>query len=415
MSGVMSKLGVYGILRAFLIAGMPDLLFSYIFLAISLLSAFLGAVYASGQRDLKRALAYSSVENMGIIGAGLATGLIGLNLGNMPAAVLGFAGALIHIVNHSLFKQALFFGAGSVYISTHTRDIETLGGLSRKMPYTAFFFLVSAASISALPPFNGFISEFFVYRSLIENALTGNPAAIAAAAFGLAAVSITGGIIVICFTRLYGIVFAGSERSEKAEHATEVGLLMLFPAGLLVAMCVAIGIFPQPIIRLVMEPVMMFTGTGSGSTFAAVFSGVPVISGYFASFAAFAALLYFFRKLLLRGRVQTKAATWTCGYSRPNPRMQYSAYSYSQQIMNLAEPFVIKEKELKRPEGIFPSKAYSEHHIKDIFEQLIIKPAGFVVKKGLALFSWVQSGNLQHYLLYGIFLLILALMFAWVK
>jgi hydrogenase-4 component B len=142
---------------------------------------------------------------------------------------------------------------------------------------------------------------------------------------------------------------------------------------------------------------------------------VPVISCCFASFAAFTALLYFFRKLLLRGRALAKSATWTCGYSRPNPKMQYSAYSYSQQLMNLAEPFVIKEKDLKRPDGIFPSKAHSEHHIKDIFEQLIIRPAGIAVKKGLSLFSWVQSGNLQHYLLYGIFLLILALIFAWVK
>lgn len=167
MSGVMIKMGIYGILRVLGYVQFQKAEISYFILGIALLTGVYGIVNAIMQRDLKRMLAFHSLENIGIIGLGL--GMVGLGIGDQSIAYLGFAGGIFHVLNHSLFKSQLFFGAGSVYSATHTRNIERLGGLIIKMPWMGAFFLIVSLSISGLPPFNGFISEFLLYKGMVQS------------------------------------------------------------------------------------------------------------------------------------------------------------------------------------------------------------------------------------------------------
>jgi len=180
MSGVMIKTGIYGILRMLLIIGMPSKFIAYTILSVSVISALWGVLYAVTQHDIKKLLAYHSIENIGIIGIGIGTGLLGIIYNNPAAVCLGFAGGILHILNHSVFKMLLFFGAGSIYIKTHLRDIELMGGLIKKMPYTSALFIIGALAICALPPFNGFISEILIYAGLINGLKTGSSASFAA-------------------------------------------------------------------------------------------------------------------------------------------------------------------------------------------------------------------------------------------
>src|SRR5512142_254877 len=241
LSGVLIKTGIYGLLRVTGFFDAPPLWWGLSLLALGCASAVLGVAFALAQHDLKRLLAYHSVENIGIIAMGAGLALVGRAVGDPALVVLGLSGAVLHVLNHALFKALLFLGAGAVDHACGTREIDLLGGVARAMPRTAILFLVGAAAISGLPPLNGFVSEWLVFLgSLSSLSARGEPLAFAVLA--VPALGLVGGLAAACFVKVHGAVFLGSPRSAEAERAHEAPAAMLWPMALLAAACVAIGL-----------------------------------------------------------------------------------------------------------------------------------------------------------------------------
>ncbi|MCH5375286.1 MAG: hydrogenase, partial [Planctomycetes bacterium] len=243
MSGVFIKMGVYGLVRV--ATWYPDVPLSWGLgvLALGAVSAVLGVVFAIAQHDIKRLLAYHSIENIGIIVMGLGLALVGRAVNQPVWMLLGICGAMLHVWNHALFKSLLFLGAGSVIHGVGTREIDQMGGLSRRMPWTSVFFLVGAVAICGLPPLNGFVSELFIYLGLFRSMQTPGTTA-AAASFAAPALALVGALASACFVKVFGIVFLGAPRSEAAAHSHEGGPAMVVPQLILAACCVTIGVAP---------------------------------------------------------------------------------------------------------------------------------------------------------------------------
>ncbi|EPC4026478.1 hydrogenase 4 subunit B [Aeromonas salmonicida] len=240
MSGVMVKLGLFGILRVsidFLSAS--QLWWGYMVLIFGACSAVLGVLFALAEHDLKRLLAYHTVENIGIILMGMGIGMIGIANQQPALVVLGLLGALYHLLNHAIFKSLLFMGTGSVMFRLHTRDMDKMGGLAKLMPWTALAFLIGAMAISALPPLNGFVSEWFIYQALLSMTRLGTSVV---APLAVVMLAVTGAMAVMCFVKVYGICFCGAPRSEKASQAREVPNAMVAGTLLLAAACLVLGL-----------------------------------------------------------------------------------------------------------------------------------------------------------------------------
>src|SRR6266850_2346825 len=263
MSGVIIKMGIYGILRVLTYIHTDLLSIGIFVLVVSLISGLLGVMYAIVQHDVKKLLAYHSIENIGIIGIGIGVGLIGVSKHIPALAVLGFTGGILHVLNHSLFKSLLFYSAGSVHQQTHTLHIEHLGGLIKSMPKTAYLFLLGALAICGLPPFNGFISEFLIFSGLFKGLKAGGLTIDLTILGTFIGLTLIGGLAVFCFTKVFGIVFLGTPRTEAPHHAHEVETSMLIPkiaAGLLI---VFIGIVPSAFVGPVSSVTRIFTGDTS--------------------------------------------------------------------------------------------------------------------------------------------------------
>ncbi|HOC26369.1 MAG TPA: proton-conducting transporter membrane subunit, partial [bacterium] len=254
MSGVMIKMGLYGILRTLTWLGTPPLWWGALLVVIGLVSGLLGVLYALAQHDLKRLLAYHSVENIGIMAIGLGLGLLGLHLGEQTLAVFGFAGCLLHILNHSIFKSLLFMGAGAVKQQCHTLEIDRLGGLQKRMPLTAAAFIIGAAAISGLPLLNGFVSEFMIYFGAFDAVTSMAKGATALPLLSLLGLAAIGALAVACFTKASGVVFLGEARTPAGEGAREVSAVMLLPMLLLAGLCIAAGVAPALLLPL-LQPV----------------------------------------------------------------------------------------------------------------------------------------------------------------
>ena len=242
MSGAMIKVGIYGLVRVLMLTDAPQAWWGWALISAGVSSGILGVLYALAQHDLKRLLAYHSVENIGIILIGIGVGVLGLAYGLPMLAVLGFAAGLLHVVNHSIFKGLLFLGAGAVQHATHTVELEELGGLIKRMPWTGACFLIGAAAIVGLPPLNGFISEFLLMYSGYLALLEPNATIASAGLIALVAMGLISGLAAACFAKAFGVVFLGSARSAEAAQAHEVAWPMLAPMLALAVLCVAIGV-----------------------------------------------------------------------------------------------------------------------------------------------------------------------------
>src|SRR5262249_7376243 len=251
MSGVLIKMGIYGLVRVTSLLPTPPLEWGTGVLGLGVVSGVLGVAYAVGQHDLKRLLAYHSIENIGIIVMGLGLAMIGRSLGRADWVLLGLSGGLLHVWNHALFKALLFLSAGSVIHATHTREIDRFGGLAKNMPRTAIFFLIGAVAICGLPPLNGFVSEFLIYLGLFSTLGNGNGWSFAAVAFAAPALALIGALAVACFVKVYGTVFLGTARTEQADHVRESPPNMICPMAVLAACCFFIGMAP-----LVLTPIL---------------------------------------------------------------------------------------------------------------------------------------------------------------
>ena len=409
MSGVMIKTGIYGILRVLLFVGTPSKLIAYTVLIVSAISALYGVLYAITQHDIKRLLAYHSIENIGIIGMGIGIGMLGLAYSNPAVAILGFAGGILHILNHSIFKELLFFAAGGVYLKTHTRNIEKLGGLIKNMPYTSLLFIIGSVAICGLPPFNGFISEFLIYAGMLKGIPSSEINLFITLVFAIAALALVGTMAILCFTKASGITFLGNPRSEQAENVKgDVARVMIVPMGILAFLTFFIGMYPQYFIGAVLVPASMFAGSEAIlPIFNSVMALVSTLSWYFFLFLVLVLVLFALRALIKSKIVLHN--TWGCGYNRANNHMQYTATSYADLFISTLKPLFKRVTHIKKPKELFPKEAYYELEVEDIEEAYIVKPLISWDEKFLAKFERIQSGNIQQYILFGLVFLIIAI------
>lgn len=280
MSGGMIKIGIFGILKVgldLLSASGVQVWWGLMVMVFGAISSVLGVAFALQEHDIKRLLAYHSVENIGIILLGVGASMAAMALNSVGIAVLALMAALYHTFNHAMFKGELFLGAGALLYSTGTRNMEKMGGLFRRMPATAICFLVGALAISAIPPLNGFVSEWFTYQALFNAAMQGDKAVMIVAVFAAVALAITGALAVTCFVKAYGVSFASAPRSEAAANAKEVPAPMVFAQGLLAAICVVLGI-GAPVIAPVLVDVAASVLHPYGGVFAA--EGMELMNQY---------------------------------------------------------------------------------------------------------------------------------------
>jgi hydrogenase-4 component B len=363
MSGVIHKAGLYALVRFVFLIGRPDEWMGWFLIGFSALSAVVGALYTVGQRDLKRLLGYSSTENVGIAGIGFGIGCLGLAWGNATLVALGFAGGLLHVLNHAFFKCQLFYAAGAVYQATHTVDMEKLGGLSRLMPWTALSFLLGGVAISALPPLNGFTSEFIIYSGLF----TGEPVAVwakVALGVGGAVLAFVGAVSALSITRAFGVVFLGGARDAAVHPPTEVSRWMLLPMGLHALGVVVLGVLPGVGFMLVREPTALAlagwpaSGIDVLQPVADSLSRIGLISGTLA--VVIGASIWLRTRVVRRPTTPAvpPVGTWGCAYGSPNTRMQYTGSSFSSDFSARFSGIMVMLRRQKAPLGYFPEDGY---------------------------------------------------------
>lgn len=410
MSGVIVKLGIYGIFRVITFLESDYLMLGEIILSVSVLTGLYGILNAAVHRDFKRMLAYCTIENIGIIGIGIGLGLIGIGNNSPLLFFLGFSGALLHVLNHSLFKSLLFYSAGSVYQQTHTRDMEKLGGLIKQMPKTAILFLIGAVAIGGMPPFNGFVSEFILYNGLIEGLKTGDITQTSLVILSFSGLSLIGGLSILTFSKTFGVVFLGSPRKKLHTDPQEVSKIMLFPQYIIVAVMLLVAFFPrfflnniQYILQDGLKNIAIFSSVASYS------DNIVAVNYYFIVLLVVVGIIWGIRSLMVKNREQQTEGTWGCSYVAPNSKMQYTGKSFSKPLGKVFSFLLIEEKkytELSDGE-IFPKKRKYVSHYKDFFEYHIFNFVTQRIVFSANYFKFIQNGRMQSYVLYGILFVVL--------
>jgi hydrogenase-4 component B len=402
MSGVMLKMGIYGIVRVAGWLPAPPVWWGGLLLGMGAVTGILGIAFAIAQRDLKRLLAYSSIENIGIIVIGVGLALTGRSLGRPDLVVLGLGGALLHVWNHSLFKGLLFLNAGAIIHATGTRDIERLGGLAKRMPRTAGLFLLGATAICALPPLNGFVSEWLIYVGLFRTTApaAGGPAW-PMAGLGVVALAMIGALAAGCFCRAFGVVFLGAARSDATEHAHDPGLRLLGPMAALAAGCLMIGFLPVWIAPALEHAAGVWAGAPGRATQSladlAPLGWIGLLAVALAGLALATGLLL---RLLWRRYPCASAETWGCGYARPTARIQYTGSSFGQTLVSLFAWALWPITRAPRIVAPFPrSRGFSSTVPDTVLDRLAL-PVFNLAARGLLWLRFVQQGRIQVYVAY---------------
>jgi hydrogenase-4 component B len=395
LSGMTLKLGIYGIVRFSGWLPLPDAA-GWTVAALGAISAVLGVAFALGQHDLKRLLAYHSVENIGIILIGVGFAMIATAHGHPLWGQLALAGGLLHVWNHGLFKALLFLGAGSVLHATGTREMSRLGGLWRSMPWTAGLFTLGAIAIAGLPPLNGFVSEWLVFLGLFD-AVSANSIASWAAVPAAILLGITGALALACFVKVCGVVFSGAPRSELVTHAHECGWRMRGPMLVLGILCVAIGLAPVLFWALVAPAVAVWHPDWAGVALPAPLIALSAFHLGLAAVAMLGAILLW-RRVKRNGLA--RAVTWDCGYAAPTARMQYTAGSFAGIINEWFDWILRRERHELRPEENFPKHAHQAEHTPETVLEKVVEPVATAVLNISAVARRLQHGRVQSYLLY---------------
>lgn len=424
MSGGMIKIGIFGIVKVGLdLLGSCEvqLWWGLVILVIGALSSVLGVAYALGEHDIKKLLAYHSVENIGIILLGIAIGYMGMALNQPVIAVLGIMAGLYHVLNHAMFKGLLFLGAGSVLYTTGSRNMEIMGGLARVMPATAMCFLIGSLAISAIPPLNGFVSEWFIYQSMFSVAITGDIIVRFFAAFAAVSLAITGALAVTCFVKAYGVTFLGAPRSEAAANAKEVPVSMRIGMIILAVMCVCLGI-GAPWVAPVMQNIAAAT---TGQATIAVASGLDIANpaiGSVVSTPMLAILLIACvlvpvaaRSLFSKGGVASDRDPWACGYAL-DPEMPVVATTFAAEVKMFLKPIYAARDAVVSTAGSFQamfgnvvSGAAKAETVGDKY--VVAGTASFVnwVSKQV---QKIEGGNFRVYIIYIVVALVFFLALA---
>ncbi len=407
LSGVVLKMGIYGLVRVLSMLPAYPAWLGLALVALGISSGVLGVVLALAQHDLKRLLAYHSIENIGIILIGLGVGVLGMAQGRPDWAVLGFAGALLHVWNHAAFKSLLFFSAGAVIHATGTREIDAMGGLLRRMRFTGAAFLVGAVAICGLPPLNGFVSEWLITLGSFR-ALTKGSAGVGmlGAAAGAPALALIGALAVACFVKAFSAVFLGSPRTPHAAAAAgDAGRSMLAAMAGLAALCAVIGLAPDGAARLGRDAAgaLLLGRAGAGADLSAL-GGIPLLLLGILAAAGAAAVAW--------TRPAIRTTTWDCGYAAGSPRIQYTASSFGQMLVGLFRWAVLPDELRPRPDGPFPGSGprYESHAPDPVLDRLLL-PGLVRGRSLLGLARVIQAGRVQAYLLYIVVTLVILL--AW--
>ncbi|MGD9016485.1 MAG: proton-conducting transporter membrane subunit [Desulfobacterales bacterium] len=409
MSGVMIKTGIYGIVRIYSLLELHTLLPGQLVLITGMVTGILGVVYALGQHDLKRLLAYSSVENIGIILIGIGIGMIGVSTGHPMMAVLGFAGGLLHVLNHSIFKSLLFMGAGVVIQKAGTRTIDALGGLIKPMRVTGASFLIGSLAISGLPPFNGFVSEFLVYLGGFRGVAL-NQATFVMSILAIVSLAVIGGLALALFSKVMGVVFQGEPRTTAASAVDERGNSMRFSLVILAAACAVVGVFPRFFVVLTLQGLSALELGGDRMALEPFLQITTNISLAAALFLGILILIVAFRTLAYKGKSITRSGTWGCGFTQPTVKMQYTGSSYAASILDFFKPVAPLQEDHPVIRGRFPQTTHYRSRIDDIAERHMGR---VIVRPVLGLFDslrWIQHGDIHLYIGY-ILAAIVALLF----
>lgn len=417
MSGVMIKMGLYGLLRVLSFLGPPAAWWGLTLLFLGLVTALVGVALALSQRDVKRVLAYSSIENMGLIGLALGVGLWAKAGGVPVVAALGTIAALLHVWNHALMKGLMFLAAGSVLHGTGTRDMERLGGLMRRMPWTGAAMMAGAVAISGLPPMNGFVSEWLMYLSLMKRGLATNDVPALTALLFVGLLALVGGLAAIAFVRLTGIVLLGTPRSDAARHAHESSPWMLAPMAVLVGLCLVVAVFPRAVAGWLSAPLDQVLGQGAGQLFLGLESSEAPLGvlgklniGVLLALGVAAVGL---RVVCRRGEL-SEGSTWGCGYARPSGRMQYTGRSFTEMVGEHLLPRFLRPRTTRRaPRGVFPSWGEFGSSCPDPLSERVYEPLFRCWADRFSRLRILQQGKVHVYLLYIGLMVVLAL--AWVS
>jgi hydrogenase-4 component B len=393
MSGALIKTGIYGLARLTSMHPAPPAWWGYTLVAAGVVSAVLGVAFAIGQHDLKRLLAYHSVENIGIICLGLGVALLGRSAGSPELVALGIGGALLHVWNHALFKALLFLGAGAVLHATGTRELDRLGGLLRRMPATGLTFIAGAVAICGLPPLNGLISELLVFLGLFRAADLGAGPWLAGA-LAAPALALVGALALACFVKVVGVVFLGAPRSEAAGRAHEAPPLMRAPMFVLAGACLAIGL-GAPLVVPVLDGAARVWAGGDVPRLGDV-APLSEVAAAGAGLCLVGAVAW----IALRARGASRAPTWDCGYAAPTARMQYTASSFAGGLVGLFGWALRPERHAPPSLQPFPREAGFHGHVPDTVLDRAIRPAFSLAGRLLGRLRPIQQGSVHVYLLY---------------
>ena len=420
MSGVLLKMGVYGILRMTGLCYPSGSWWGTLLLAAGCVSAVFGIAFALGQRDLKRILAYSSIENIGVIFIGTGLGLLGRFYGRSDLILLGMGGALLHVWNHSLFKPLLFFNSGAVVHASGTRDIEAMGGLAKKMPITAFLFFTGAAAVCALPPLNGFAGEWLLYLGLFGTLASPSGSLLPLAGAASALLAMTGALAVAVFVKAYGTVFLGTPRGGTTGHAGDAGAAMSVPMVLLAASCVVLGLFPQIAMPAVLRAIRGWAPSDPAVQAAAALDLSVVAPQQWLSIMGLSILLlalaiFLAVKIGGRKKIVTAGPTWDCGYAAPTSRMQYTGTSLGQTIVDLFSFALKPGRMLSDERTLFPEKEHFESSVPDRVLDGMILPAFEKTNNFMKRIYVFQQGQTHFYVLYIFVTAVLLFLFAWIS
>ncbi|OHB55734.1 MAG: hypothetical protein A2Y12_11420 [Planctomycetes bacterium GWF2_42_9] len=412
MSGLMKKMGVYGIIRTIYILPTVEIWWGWLLIGLGAVTGILGVLFALAQHDYKRMLAYSSIENVGIIIIGIGLGVVGIAQDSQVLAIFGFAGALMHTINHSIFKSLLFMGAGAILQTTGTRYMDLLGGLIKRMPKTASAFAIGALAICGLPPLNGFIGEFILYYASFFGAITDGVELVVTTVTAIASLAVIGGFALAAFANVFGIVFLGEPRSPQALNAHDVNAEMNIAMAILAALCIVVGFASPLILPVIISAVLPIVSLNSDDMvfhISRIKIILFIISAASITFALLAGILILIRKKLLSKNIVTKSPTWDCGYLAANSRIQYTSSSFSQPIVDMFKSVLFSKSKAVKITKLFPQQAQFESSTPDVSSEYLYRPIFKWVDAVISKMRWVQYGVVQMYVLYIAITLIILL------
>ncbi len=392
LSGVIIKTGIYGIFRIIEFCSPLPVWMGLVILAVSVFSAIFGVWYALAQHDIKKLLAYHSIENIGIIGIGIGLGVLGVSYSVQPLVWLGFGGALFHTFNHAIFKSLLFLGSGVICHNYQTRDIEKMGGIVHRASWFVGLFLIGSIAISGIPPLNGFMSEFLIFKGFFNAAAALGkyyPLLMLLLAVGLALV---GGLALACFTKINSIMFLGTERSPL--QSFKVSKTEYTALGMLAFLCILFGILPQSVLGII-SSVITFNHNGMTIHPYTMFTRWEFLTVIFVGVLLTIVCLIVWKKFNTRQRI---SQAWGCGYTSPTPRMQYTASSYADEINSIASHMLHIKKHVSAPKTIFPQTSRLISHTEDFSERQFVAPVYIFIVNKINSFELLSRTDIRFYI-----------------